>query len=83
MTEVAMCFEHGVDESFTPGVDFLACGECWHVWPTQADFQKDVEKLYEEMNNLQWREIDDPEWIVPSRATTANIFSCPLCAHDW
>lgn len=79
-TEVARCFWHNVDEPYTPGVDYKACGECWHVWPTEADFRRDVQLLAEQMNTSRFRG-DSPAWVVPDDLST--VFACPLCAHDF
>jgi hypothetical protein len=79
-TEFARCFWHHVDEPYTPGVDYLACGECWHVWPTEADFRRDVDQLCAEMNNSPWRE-SEPDWVTPT--DLSKVYSCPLCSHDF
>lgn len=74
MTEVARCYIHNVDEPYTPGVDYRACGECWHVWSTEAAFRVDVDQLYTEMEGTR---VED------APADLTKVYSCPLCAHDF
>lgn len=67
------CQIHGVDEPDLDG-DFWACGECWHVWRSEADLLADLNARYAEFN---------------SGLSSINTFNaaryptCPLCAHDW
>lgn len=47
---------------------YILCGECWHAWT--------VESLLEEHNKILSHygvTEENPE----------NIFSCPLCTHDF
>jgi hypothetical protein len=68
-----VCFWHGY-EPMRDG-DYHLCGECWHVWRTQADFAADVRKLGDD---LVWSYRPDSE-LTPD----STVLSCPLCAHDW
>lgn len=43
--QVPVCFIHHMPEPDLPG-DFKACGECWHVWRSEAEFQHDVDTAY-------------------------------------
>jgi len=77
-TEVARCFWHDVDEPYTPRVDYKACSECWHVWPTEADFLADVANTYRDIYQ------GEPEALAAALARPADDwFHCPLCAHDF
>jgi hypothetical protein len=65
----AVCQIHNANELQT--VDsFKACGECWHVWQTEADFWADVDWEF-------CRQGDDP-W-----PRDQPVYTCPLCSHDF
>ncbi len=68
-TDTARCCIHNVDETFADGESYKACGECWHVWQSEADFQADLDTLAFEM--------DMP------RLSPDTVWCCPLCAHDF
>jgi len=57
--------------------DFLACLECHHVYRTPED-------LVAEENNIR-RRMGDPELVIDGnvREVVGQIYSCPLCTHDW
>lgn len=65
----AQCWIHNASEVQT--VDsFKTCGECWHVWQTEADFWRDVDELHVEMGWPLWSR-DRP------------VYSCPICSRDF
>lgn len=66
--ETAQCWFHNVPETFTPGESYKCCGECWHVWQTEAEFWADIDRV-----NEGW----------PKIPHSAHIYSCPLCTHDF
>lgn len=78
--EELQCQIHHVIEVYLHGRDYKVCGECWHVWPTEADFRRDCEALAMEMNTSPWRG-NDPEWTTPD--DLSKVYSCPLCSHDF
>jgi hypothetical protein len=63
------CHAHHRDEPDLPG-DYRSCGECGHVYRTEAD-------LLAEHNDLA-AEID-----LTSATSGAEVYTCPLCAHDF
>lgn len=65
VSDTAVCFIHGVDETYTDGLSYKACGECWHVWQTPAAFIADLAK-----------------WGLPIPPLD-QVYSCPLCTHDF
>jgi len=70
------CLSCGRWEPDQPG-DFLACGECSHVFRTAGD-------LVAEENNIRQRMGDVlPQLVDPLRDALSQIYSCPLCTHDW
>lgn len=52
--------------------DFKLCGECYHVWRTQAEFENDCRELAKSMSmGAMGSPVDlDPPF-------------CPLCSHDF
>lgn len=70
----AQCFIHNASEVQT--VDsFKTCGECWHVWQTEADFASDVSALYIDAMRGGYDFYPTPP--------LDQVYSCPLCAHDF
>jgi len=69
----AWCLSCGRWEFDGPS-DFIACLECGHVYRTAAD-------LVEAENDIR-RQMGDAE-LDPLGDALAQIFSCPLCTHDW
>lgn len=67
-SDAPVCWIHRRPEPDLPG-DYNACGECWHVWRTEAEFRADLE---------EWAEQGIP---VPDDLST--VYSCPLCTHDF
>lgn len=65
------CGIHGVPEPLMSG-DFKLCGECYHVWRTQAEFENDCRELAKSMSmGAMGSPVDlDPPF-------------CPLCSHDF
>jgi len=61
------CFFHGIE--LIPEGCYRVCGECGHAWTE--------EKLLLAHNEIL-DEFDHPEVFDPD-----EVFSCPLCAHDW
>lgn len=66
------CFFHGYEPTL-PG-DYKACGECWHVWRTEAEFAADVAQVYRELARAGY-----PQGEIPA---LDQISACPLCTHD-
>lgn len=63
------CFIHGIEEPFREG-DYRVCGECWHVFRTPEELVAETAKYF-----------DHPE--APPVPTADEIWTCPLCAHDF
>lgn len=77
------CYWHG-HEPAQDG-DYKVCGECGHVWRTEAEFVADVERM---LNDCAQFVAVQPEGhpgfgapVVPADLTTIRY--CPLCAHDF
>lgn len=77
MTELphwAQCWIHNASEVQTVG-SYKTCGECWHVWQTEADFAADVGELYRDV------------WAGGGGYTSVppldQVYACPLCTHDF
>lgn len=68
----AQCWIHNASEVQTES-SYKVCGECWHVWQTEADFRVDVEQLYHDVFGVT------PQSVPPLE----KIYSCPHCAHDF
>lgn len=62
------CFWHGPEPTL-PG-DYKACGECLHVWRTEAEWRADVERIDAELGGRP----GGPDY---------DMFFCPLCSHDF
>ncbi len=71
MMDTAPCQIHGVDETYTSGESYKACGECWHVWQTEDEFRRDVTELYGQLG------------ILGAIPFLDQVYACPLCAHDF
>ena len=56
----------------------LTCYECLHVWPTEDALISDHNALIAELATV----FDDDEPI-PLASTVDDIYSCPLCMHDF
>lgn len=63
-----VCFWHG-PEADQPG-DFKACGECLHVWRTEAEFVRDAQAMVDEAS-------------LDVRSPLVDLAFCPLCSHDF
>lgn len=68
-----MCFWHG-HEPPAPE-DYQSCGECGHIWRTEADFRHDVDALL----TASATAFGDP---TPTPKDLDSVTYCPLCAHD-
>lgn len=55
------------DEPIPDGA-YLVCGECGHCYVTAADLIEAERRLYPDL---------------PARTSAAQMWSCPLCAHDF
>lgn len=88
------CYIHDVDE---PGDGaYLACGECFHVYPTKRDLRRAYRRghpsLRDDWRRASWLRDDD---FTPSRLTmirwwlrlrllrASRIYFCPECSHDF
>jgi hypothetical protein len=67
MSQIITCQIHQRPEPDLPG-DFKACGECWHVWRTEAEFRADL---------AEWH--GEAAWTMP----LDQVWACPLCTHDF
>ena len=65
------CWWHGPEP--IPEGAYKVCGECWHCWPTAADFEADAQKMIDEIGGMT------SPW--PGGLTTLTF--CPLCSHDF
>lgn len=74
--EIEWCHSCGVEEIFLPLEHYRACGECGHVFKTEADLvQMDVERRGE------FNDHDEMGEVWPLRGS--EIHACPMCAHDF
>lgn len=71
----ATCWIHNASEVQTVN-SYKVCGECWHVWQTEADFRADVEVLYRYLGT-------DGTAFVLEVPPLDEIYSCPFCVHDF
>lgn len=81
--EHEMCFWHG-HEPPAPG-DYKVCGECGHVWRTEAEFVADVDHMFNNsarfVAGLAEGHPGFAAPLVPAHLTTIRY--CPLCTHDF
>lgn len=61
------CFFHE-DEHALP-TDFLQCFECGHSYRTEGELREAAGEIYADFG------VETPP--------TSQIFTCPLCAHDF
>lgn len=66
------CFFHGRE---TARSAFRVCFECGHIFRTERQLQR-------EHHRLAWS-ISFPSWLRSFVTPTDDIWSCPLCTHDW
>ena len=48
---------------------YRECGECWHVFQTKDDLQREHDRLVAELD------------LTPADAD--DVYVCPFCAHDF
>ena len=66
------CYIHNRMEPDMPS-DFLACGECHHVWRTAAEMAADIAA----------RELSlADDGLMTTLPGPAEAVVCPLCTHD-
>jgi hypothetical protein len=77
---VIVCAFHYVIEVDRPD-DYKSCGECLHVWRTEADFVRDVEQDRERSRvaTLKYEGLD----LGPDTSPPQDQPFCPLCTHDF
>jgi hypothetical protein len=75
-----ICAMHDRHEPSLPG-DYKVCGECLHVWRTEADFVRDALAEYElhAQASLKYYGKD----IGPYQGDPRQQPFCPLCTHDF
>jgi len=61
---------------------YWACGECWHVYPTEAALVAAHNTVMGEMAADAARHGWEP-FTGGMAVTGAEVFCCPFCAHDW
>lgn len=66
------CAMHDTLEFPPDGGAFRECGECWHLYATEAD-------LVAATNDL----IAQCGFPVPAHENADKIYSCPFCIHDF
>lgn len=73
------CVSCQQDEPNLPG-DYTACGECGHVWRTEADFIADVliSRAHFEADYVRYERALPPDIAYPPE----KQWFCPLCTHD-
>lgn len=80
------CHIHHVDEPDTGDV-YRVCGECCHVFVTEEDLQAanlNVRRQIWQDGVRQKIESGDPDHSgAPEPKPGAEIYHCPLCAHDF
>jgi hypothetical protein len=69
---ISDCFWHGLEDCT---VAYTICFECDHVYPTEGSLRREHRKL-------AW-EIGFKFWVKSFLMPTEDIWSCPLCTHDW
>lgn len=76
MADTSHCFIHHEDEP-VPQDCFLICYECQHVYRTPQDLV--------EQHNAAMDLIMEPgeTWKPLTVEQVGEIFSCPVCAHDF
>lgn len=70
------CYIHNRHEPSLPG-DYRACLECGHVYRTPWEVMLELLFLYRHWFNMGWDKFLQP--IPPAD----EIYSCPLCTHDF
>jgi hypothetical protein len=73
------CFSHDRVEPTQDG-DYRACGECGHVWRTEADFVTDVliDRAHFEADYVRYERAMPPDFEYAAQ----DQWFCPLCTHD-
>lgn len=75
-----VCAIHRTPEPDRPG-DYRTCGECLHVWRTEADFVADERRARREHGDAMLRyEGGRPP---PDTSDPRAAVVCPLCTHDF
>jgi hypothetical protein len=67
-----LCAIHQVYESYNPIVDYLACGECFHVYKTPADLVNATNELADKIHLPEIK-----------NQNAASIVVCAMCSHDF
>lgn len=77
---VVVCAIHGAIEVDRPD-DYKSCGECLHVWRTEADFVADVQRADKEHRQaiLKYEGVEPG----PDSSPPQERSFCPLCTHDF
>jgi hypothetical protein len=87
--KVDHCHVHHVDEPAPKGANvYRECGECFHVYLTEEDLQREDLLIRNQMWQSDIRaKLGGPESgvhdNVPQPTPGSEIYSCPLCTHDF
>lgn len=66
------CFWHGPEDR---GGAYRICFECDHVFRTERQLRREHRRLLWTFSHQLWLK----SFLTP----TSEIWSCPLCTHDW
>lgn len=74
-----VCYTHHRREPELPG-DYKVCGECCHVWRTEIEFRTDEANAH---NSLLATYPNSYPFMKPEDVVPGEVYSCPLCTHDF
>lgn len=73
------CWSHGRSEPMGADI-YRMCGECFHVFPTEAELIADHNR---ELAEMRKRHSDEASAEMPDATSGEEIWSCPHCIHDF
>lgn len=73
------CFSHNRREPVDENT-YRVCGECFHVFQTEADLIRDHNA---ELADMRSRHSDDAAREMPDATSGETIVTCPHCVHDF
>jgi hypothetical protein len=76
MAETSYCFIHHEDEP-VPQDCFLICYECKHVYRTPQDLVNEHNAAMDMIHEL------GEKWTPVTVERVEDIYSCPVCIHDF
>lgn len=78
------CYSCNIDE---PSEGYRVCGECLHTWPTAGTLRRAHRRILWGLSRSPYTFQTRPSIVATlwrcARVRTGDIWSCPLCAHDW